>query len=96
MTIENNNSNVANSNAPKAASAGSSATGFSQSTPPTAEQMRKADGLAVLDERGKKCNFRELYGGGEGEGGKTIVLVIRHFYCGLCRTSQPPESSVKN
>ena len=50
--------------------------------------MRKAGGLAILDENGKKVNFKELIsgaGGEEREGGKMIVLVIRHFYCGLCR-----------
>ena len=81
MTMENNN----NANPSNTASPASK---FSPSTPPNAESMRQANGLAVLDEQGKKVNFKELYSGTGGKGGKTIVLVIRHFYCGLCRTLQ--------
>lgn len=81
MTNENNN-------ASQGVSAASAPAGFSASTPPTSAEMRKADTLAVLDENGKKVNFRELYAispAGEGEGARTVVLVIRQFYCGLCR-----------
>ncbi|KAG5950915.1 hypothetical protein E4U53_004177 [Claviceps sorghi] len=51
---------------------------------PSAETVAKIENYRVLDRHGKSRPFRELYRG-NGATRRTLVIFIRHFYCGNCQ-----------
>jgi len=53
---------------------------FSRDAVPTADVLATAAGLYVYAEDGTKVTFGSLV-----EDGKTIVIFIRHFFCGVCK-----------
>ncbi|KAG5976360.1 hypothetical protein E4U55_007342 [Claviceps digitariae] len=51
---------------------------------PSAETIAKIDNYIVLDKYRKSTPFRKLYRGG-GATRRTLLIFIRHFYCGNCQ-----------
>ena len=48
---------------------------------PSKELIKSIADLPVLDREGKTHPFKSLY---EGFAGRTVVIFIRHFFCGVC------------
>jgi len=55
---------------------------------PSEDLVAKIASYPVYDGEGKEVPFRSLYEGsdGEKETHKTLVVFMRHFYCGVCNT----------
>jgi len=47
---------------------------------PTEAQLKAAAAIEIRDEQGNKVPFGSLY-----ESQKTVVVFIRHFFCGICQ-----------
>ncbi|GAA6059253.1 hypothetical protein JCM10212_006646 [Sporobolomyces blumeae] len=67
--------------------------GFLSTLAPTPEQLDRASQLTVFDREGSPVPLGSLIHGDKG--GRSIVIFIRHWYCGLCqvrlRTAIPPR-----
>ncbi|KAH7245212.1 AhpC/TSA antioxidant enzyme-domain-containing protein [Fusarium tricinctum] len=50
---------------------------------PTAEAIKIADAVEILDDKGEKHTFKSVYGGPESPH-RVVVFFIRHFFCGSC------------
>jgi len=57
-----------------------STTPFISDALPSEEQLRAAATIDIRDEQGKKVSFGSIY-----ESQKTVVVFIRHFFCGICQ-----------
>lgn len=53
---------------------------FDPSSPPTPQALASAGKLLIKDEEGNDVVLSSLY-----KDKKTIIIFIRHFYCGLCQ-----------
>ncbi|KAL9599579.1 MAG: hypothetical protein Q9219_003735 [cf. Caloplaca sp. 3 TL-2023] len=53
--------------------------------PPTRKELDKVDDLPVLDVNGKPHSFKSLYTSDHNESSRTLVIFIRHFFCGNCQ-----------
>jgi len=53
---------------------------FDPYKPPTAEELQRAADVIVKDENGNDCRLGDLW-----KDQPTVVLFIRHFFCGLCQ-----------
>jgi hypothetical protein len=49
---------------------------------PTAEAIKIADAVEILDDKGEKHTFKSVYGGPESPH-RVVVFFIRHFFCGV-------------
>ncbi|RBQ70108.1 hypothetical protein FVER14953_20848 [Fusarium verticillioides] len=50
---------------------------------PTAEALKIADAIEVLDGKGKKHTFKSIYSG-PGKPRRVLVVFVRHFFCCSC------------
>ncbi|KAI9842527.1 MAG: hypothetical protein M1830_007797, partial [Pleopsidium flavum] len=48
---------------------------------PSTEDLKKIEDLPILDVEGKSHPFKSLYSGEQGPK-RTLILFIRHFFCG--------------
>ncbi|KAL4747962.1 hypothetical protein BDW72DRAFT_196246 [Aspergillus terricola var. indicus] len=48
---------------------------------PTAETQLQISGYTLLDRNGKEVLFREVYS----QADRTLVIFVRHFFCGSCQ-----------
>jgi len=71
--------------------AASDADTFSPTALPAPEDLAKALQVEVVDEEGKPHKFGDLISAE----GKTIVVFIRHFYCGLCQDYVTDLATIK-
>ncbi|KAI0706090.1 hypothetical protein BC835DRAFT_1312193 [Cytidiella melzeri] len=58
---------------------------------PDAESVRKAYELELLDSTGQKVKFGTLIG----DTGRTVVVFIRHFFCGSCQAYVSQLAQIK-
>ncbi|MCJ1306710.1 hypothetical protein MMC25_000353 [Agyrium rufum] len=52
--------------------------------PPSAAELKKAGDLPIIDKDNNTIPFRSLYSG-EDSSRRTVVLFVRHFFCGYCQ-----------
>jgi hypothetical protein len=67
-------------------------TSESSSTKPDQKTLQEAGELEVFDESGKAIPFYELYN----TEGRTVVVFIRHFFCGVSAHNQTTEPTQPN
>lgn len=53
-------------------------------SPPTADEVSQAASISVFDAAGNEVPLGTLFQ--NEKGGKAVVIFIRHFLCGLCRS----------
>ena len=59
-------------------------------TLPSDDELKKVHGLKLLDAKGKSLNFEDLVK--QTATKKTLVVFIRHFFCGVSTTTWRPFS----
>lgn len=63
-----------------------------QDSLPTASQMKKAADFSLLDASGNSVQFSTLYKPSDrSERTKTLIIFVRHFFCGVCDSSLFPR-----
>ena len=63
---------------------------------PTKKDIEKVAELPVLDRTGESRTFKSLHSDPEHPEARTLVIFIRHFFCGVRSCSLPPTTCIRS
>ncbi|KAI4146211.1 MAG: hypothetical protein LQ340_006008 [Diploschistes diacapsis] len=86
------NGNAKNATKPEGPSREFSGTVKVSQRPPSKMDLEKVAELPVLDSNGKSRTFKYLYSDPEHAGHRTLIIFIRHFFCGVRPSFLPSQA----